>query len=119
MPLFLQVDVTKPSEIEKAAEYTKATYGSLDLLIKNAGLLHPSGRGETRLSDVKLEDLQTLYAVNAAGPLLMARHFAPLMQKGSGTFGAPNHGHKSMLVNITARAGSIEDNKLGGWYGYR
>ena len=24
-----------------------------------------------------------------------------------------------MLVNITARAGSIEDNKLGGWYGYR
>lgn len=49
----------------------------------------------------------------------MARHFAPLLQKGSGAFGAPNPGHKSMLINVTARAGSIEDNKLGGWYGYR
>lgn len=38
---------------------------------------------------------------------------------GSGSYGANQAGHKAMLVNITARAGSIEDNKLGGWYGYR
>ena len=48
--------------------------------------------GETRLSDVKFEDLQALYAINAAGPLVMARHFVPLLQKGSGAFGAPNPG---------------------------
>lgn len=48
---------------------------------------------------------------------MVARYFAPLLQKGEGSIGAG--GHKGMLVNITARAGSIEDNKLGGWYGYR
>jgi len=115
----LQVDVTNENHIIQAANHVKQKYGNLDLLINNAGLLHPSGKGETRLSDVKFEDLQALYAINAAGPLVMARHFVPLLQKGSGAFGAPNPGHKSMLVNITARAGSIEDNKLGGWYGYR
>ena len=77
----LQVDVTKENHIAKAANHVKEKYGSLDLLINNAGLLHPSGRGETRLSDVNMEDLQTLYAVNAAGPLIMARHFAPLLKK--------------------------------------
>ena len=41
---------------------------------------------------MKFEDLQALYAINAAGPLVMARHFVPLLQKGSGAFGAPNPG---------------------------
>ena len=80
----LQLDVTKHDDILKASEHVKQKYGNLDLLINNAGLLHPSGRGETRLSDVKFEDLHALYAVNASGPLMMARYFAPLMQKGSG-----------------------------------
>ena len=60
--------------------------------------------GETRLTDVKFEDLQALYAINAAGPLVMARHFVPLLQKGSGAFGAPNPGlyspKKTMGSNI-------------------
>lgn len=113
----LQVDVTNENHISKAAEHVKQKYGKLDLLINNAGLLHPSGRGETRLSDVTFEDMQTLFNINAAGPLMMAKYFAPLLIKGEGTIGAG--GHKSILANITARAGSLEDNKLGGWYGYR
>ena len=76
-----------------------------------------SGKGETRLSDVKFEDMETLFRINAAGPLMMAKYFAPLMIKGEGSVGAG--GHKAILANITARAGSLEDNKLGGWYGYR
>ena len=104
----LPVDVTNETQITNAAKHVKEKYGNLDLLINNAGLLHPSGRGETRLSDVKFDDLQALYAINATGPLIMAKNFAPLLQKGSGAFGAPNHGHKSMLINVTARAGSIE-----------
>ena len=80
----LQVDITKTEDIIKASEHVKQKYGQLELLINNAGLLHPSGKGETRLSDVKAEDLHALYAVNASGPLLIARHFAPIMQKGSG-----------------------------------
>jgi len=113
----LQVDVTNENHIIHAAEHVKQKYGKLELLINNAGLLHPSRKGETRLSDVNFEDMQTLFNINAAGPLMVARYFAPLLQKGEGSIGAG--GHKGMLVNITARAGSIEDNKLGGWYGYR
>ena len=86
------MDVTNENHISQAANHVKQKYRNLDLLINNAGLLHPSGRGETRLSDVKFDDLQSLYAINACGPLLMARHFAPLLQKGSGTFGASNPG---------------------------
>ena len=80
----LQLDVTNHDDILKASEHVKQKYGTLELLINNAGLLHPSGKGETRLSDVKFEDLNASYAVNASGPLMMARYFAPLMQKGSG-----------------------------------
>ena len=69
------------------------------------------------MSDVKFEDMETLFRINAAGPLMMAKYFAPLMIKGEGSVGAG--GHKAILANITARAGSLEDNKLGGWYGYR
>ena len=49
---------------------------------------------------MKFEDLQALYAINAAGPLVMARHFVPLLQKGSGAFGAPNPGLYSPIRTI-------------------
>ena len=39
----LQVDVTNEAHIAKAAEHVKQKYGKLELLINNAGLLHPSG----------------------------------------------------------------------------
>ena len=54
----LPVDVTNEGQIKAAADHVKDKYGNLDLLINNAGLLHPSGKGETRLSDVKFDDLQ-------------------------------------------------------------
>ena len=49
---------------------------------------------------MKFEDLQALYAINAAGPLVMARHFVPLLQKGSGAFGAPNPGLYSPKIGM-------------------
>ena len=50
-----------------------------------------------------------LFAVNAIGPALVAKHFLPLL---------PRHG-RSVFASISARVGSIEDNRLGGWYSYR
>ena len=49
---------------------------------------------------MKFEDLQALYAINAAGPLIMARHFVPMLQKGSGAFGAPNPGLYSPTITM-------------------
>ena len=51
------------------------------------------------------------FLTNSIGPTLMAKHFHPLLEQKSPYF--------SKYINISARIGSIGDNKLGGWYGYR
>jgi NAD(P)-dependent dehydrogenase (short-subunit alcohol dehydrogenase family) len=53
--------------------------------------------------------LMRQYAVNAIGPALVAKHFLPLMPKAG----------RCVFAVLSARVGSIGDNKLGGWYGYR
>ncbi|XP_023330474.1 uncharacterized protein LOC111702901 [Eurytemora carolleeae] len=65
------------------------------------------------------------FTVNTFAPLLMAKHLAPLLQKGTGLVGSqqfkedPKKSHSSVIVNMSARVGSISDNRLGGWYSYR
>jgi NAD(P)-dependent dehydrogenase (short-subunit alcohol dehydrogenase family) len=49
------------------------------------------------------------FAVNAIGPALLAKHFLPRLATGQ----------KSVFAALSARVGSIEDNRLGGWYSYR
>ena len=53
--------------------------------------------------------LATLFAVNSIGPALLAKHLLPLL---------PRHG-RAIFAALSARVGSIEDNRRGGWYGYR
>ena len=43
--------------------------------------------GERRLSEVHSDDLDQTWAVNARGPLMMAKHFAPFLVKGNGAVG--------------------------------
>ncbi|XP_038070945.1 C-factor-like [Patiria miniata] len=118
-----KIDLALPRDIQGVAEKVKESgVSKLDLLINCAGVLHPSGRGETSLRDVSIEGLSTTLTTNAVGPLLMAKHFAPLLSKGSGEYGskAQSKPHAGVIVNISARVGSILDNKgLGGWYSYR
>lgn len=49
---------------------------------------------------------------NAIGPLMMAKYFGPLLQKGDGSFGtqATKSSHRGILVNMSAKVGSITDN---------
>jgi NAD(P)-dependent dehydrogenase (short-subunit alcohol dehydrogenase family) len=49
------------------------------------------------------------FAVNTIGPALMAKHFLGLLSRDS----------KSVFAALSARVGSIQDNKLGGWHAYR
>ena len=51
----LQVDVTNEAHIAKAAEHVKQKYGKLELLVNNAGLLHPSGLGSRFLWFLKIK----------------------------------------------------------------
>ena len=74
------------------------------------GLLHEEGRGpENGVSDLDPAWLAKLYAVNTIGPALIAKHFLPIM---------PRQGRIVFAV-LSARGGSVGDNLLGGWHGYR
>ncbi|MEM7405100.1 MAG: SDR family NAD(P)-dependent oxidoreductase [Pseudomonadota bacterium] len=111
----LRVDVTSESSIELAATQFGAELGRsggyLSLLFNAAGVLHEGRnmRPERRLADVDASSVQRSFAVNALGPLLVAKHFATYL---------PRRG-RSIVANVSARVGSIGDNRLGGWYAYR
>lgn len=80
------------------------------LVIVATGLLHARGRGpEKSLAELDPAWLAEQYAANAIGPALVAKHFLPRM---------PRQG-RCVFAVLSARIGSIGDNKLGGWYGYR
>jgi len=106
----LALDLTDEASIEAAAAELKATTSKLHLLINTAGLLHGDGLSpERRLADINPAALAKSYAVNAIGPILVAKHFQSLLA----------HGERAVLATLSARVGSIGDNRLGGWYAYR
>ncbi len=84
------------------------------LVIVATGLLHADDLGpEKALRDLDPDWMARLYAVNAIGPALVAKHFLPLLPKtGAG-------GKGPVFAALSARVGSISDNRLGGWHGYR
>lgn len=108
------LDVQDEKQIEEVAAHVGGA--KLDLLVNCAGMLHPSGKGETSLREVDLESLKSTLATNALGPLMMAKHFGPNLTKRDQ---ASKNETAGFLVNISARVGSITDNALGGWYSYR
>jgi NAD(P)-dependent dehydrogenase (short-subunit alcohol dehydrogenase family) len=80
------------------------------LVIVATGLLHRQGQGpEKALRDLDADWLAQVYAVNAIGPALVAKHFLPIMPKTG----------RCVFAALSARVGSITDNRLGGWHGYR
>lgn len=104
------LDLTDEASIEAAARRLKAATPALHLVINTAGLLHGDGlKPERRLADVEPASLLTSFAVNAIGPILVAKHFQSLLI----------HDQRAVLATLSARVGSIGDNRLGGWYAYR
>jgi NAD(P)-dependent dehydrogenase (short-subunit alcohol dehydrogenase family) len=108
----LPLDVSDEASVAAAAQAAAQTVPRLHLIVNCAGVLHDAAsnlRPEKRLLDVRADALARAFAVNAIGPLLMARHFEPLLA----------HPERAVFASISARVGSIEDNRLGGWYAYR
>lgn len=106
------LDVTHEASIAEAAAAVAGTTDRLHLVINCAGILHGGALAlapEKRLADVRAEALAAGFAVNAFGPLLVAKHFERLLA----------HRERAVFASISARVGSIGDNRLGGWYAYR
>jgi NAD(P)-dependent dehydrogenase (short-subunit alcohol dehydrogenase family) len=103
------IDLEDEASIAAAAE--RVSRGPAPaLVIVATGLLHNGPQGpEKSFRELDPAWLARNFAVNAIGPALIAKHFLPLMPRtGRGVFAV-----------LSARVGSISDNKLGGWYGYR
>jgi len=107
----IDLDLEQPDSIETAAAQVKAR--SLDMIIAATGILHAHGdnplQPEKSLRDINAEKLQRVLAINTIGPALLLRYFLPLLKKES----------CAVFALLSARVGSISDNRLGGWYSYR
>lgn len=104
------LDVTDPVQIESLAQALADEGVRISLLINAAGVLHADGLApERKLEDLDARALAQVFAVNAFGPALMLKSFRPLMARSG----------KAVFAAISARVGSIGDNRLGGWYAYR
>ncbi len=79
-------------------------------IIDATGALVIAGAGpEKRLADLDPQAMARAFAINAIGPALLIKHFADLL---------PRQG-RCVFATLSARVGSIGDNRLGGWYSYR
>ena len=101
------LELTDPASIAAAAARIA---GPLDLVVVATGMLHDTAGGpEKTLRDLDAARLAHAFAVNATGPALVAAAFLPKLRTD----------RKTAFVALSARVGSIGDNRLGGWYGYR
>lgn len=104
------IDLEAEASIAAAAEQMRRQGLVPVCVIVATGLLHADGKGpEKSLKDIDPAWMARNFAVNTIGPALVAKHFVPLMPRK-----AP-----ALFAAIGARVGSISDNRLGGWYGYR
>lgn len=79
-------------------------------MINCVGLLHAGPlQPEKSLRQINPEHLLQYFQVNSIGAILLAKHLLPLL----------SHSERSLFATISAKIGSIGDNHLGGWYGYR
>ena len=106
-------DVTEQEQTRDLAARVKQDHAGkkCDLLLNVAGLLHDKkGNGympERSLSSIDASEMSRVLSTNAIGPVLLTQALAPQFSRGA------------VVANLSARVGSISDNRLGGWWAYR
>ena len=84
----------------------------LRLVVNTTGILHREPEGiwpEKRIEDLEAQSFEALMRVNAWGNALLLKALLPFMDRAAPCWWGV----------LSARVGSIEDNKMGGWYSYR
>ncbi len=106
----LAMDITQESSIAEAIKAISQEIDQLNLVIYCVGILHQEDlQPEKSLRQINADNLIYYFQVNSIGAVLLAKHIMPLLR----------HKESSIFASISAKVGSIEDNHLGGWYGYR
>ena len=103
------IDIEDEQTIVSAASIC-SQHGSFDKIIVATGILHDENLSpEKSFRHLEKEKFERVFSVNTFGPAMIARYFIPLLNKEKTSF----------FGVLSARVGSISDNKIGGWYSYR
>ena len=98
------------SDEEKIFKLSESIEGSFNLIINATGVLQTTEEGpEKTINVVKQKSMIDMITINAIGPALLLKNFSKKLDKTK----------FSVFVNLSARVGSITDNRLGGWISYR
>lgn len=106
----LPMDITEEDQIAAVVEKIRSEVKALHTVINCVGVLHDGTmQPEKSLRQINAEQLLRYFQVNSIGAVLLAKQVQPLLK----------HGDRAIFATISAKVGSIGDNQLGGWYGYR
>ena len=104
------IDLADEASIAAAAATVVAMGHDISTVVVATGLLHADGRGpEKSLRELDAIWMARNFQINAIGPALVAKHFLPIMARQGPIY----------FAALSARVGSISDNRLGGWHSYR
>ncbi|GAB4377843.1 MAG: SDR family oxidoreductase [Elainellaceae cyanobacterium] len=106
----LSMDITDEAQIADGVQQMQTNIDRLHCVINCVGVLHQGElQPEKSLRQINSDRLIQYFQVNSIGAVLLAKHLQPLFR----------HSDRSIFASISAKIGSIGDNYLGGWYGYR
>jgi len=108
----LQLDATNENNFVQLKIHLEQKLIKIDWLINTIGILHDTGSNlfpEKKLNDIDADNFQSVITNNVLPTIFAAKHLLALF----------NHTNQSVFVVISAKVGSISDNRLGGWYSYR
>ena len=108
--MWMDLDVTDENSIRQLASCLKEKETVPHVVLNLSGVLHTEEFGpEKTWRHLNIETMHKVFAINTFGVALLGKHLIPLM---------PRKG-RSIFASLSARVGSVSDNRLGGWYSYR
>lgn len=105
-----QLDASKEKELQELSEDLKSQTKELQVIMNCIGILHHKAlKPERGLQDISLSSLKESFHINSFITPMIAKYFHHFLKDAK----------QSCFVGISAKVGSIKDNKMGGWYAYR
>ncbi|MEM8890720.1 MAG: SDR family oxidoreductase [Bacteroidota bacterium] len=109
---FVQLEVTKASEIDALVSYIDTNYGKLDVLVNNAGIMHSGEPGGINSSEsVKSEVLRETFEVNFFSLVSLTQKLLPLIKKSD----------SGKIINVSSILGSntVQSDESSPWSGIK
>ncbi len=105
-----RLDLLNEETIAQSAQFIKDQNIPVSLVFDATGLLHDDNNmPEKTYKNIDQIFMRKNFEINVMGPALIMKYFLPLLDKEE----------KSIFASISAKVGSISDNRYGGWYSYR